>query len=63
MFLISSLTTTVLPTPAPPNIPIFPPFVKGEIKSITFIPVSRSSGVVFCSESFGDGLCMGAKFD
>ena len=61
MFLISSLTTTVLPTPAPPNIPILPPFVNGEIKSITFIPVSRISGVVFCSESFGDGLCIGAK--
>ena len=42
-FLIISITKTVLPTPAPPKKPIFPPFGKGAIKSITFIPVSRIS--------------------
>ena len=32
MLLISSRMTTVLPTPAPPNAPTLPPFVKGQIK-------------------------------
>jgi hypothetical protein len=44
---------TVFPTPAPPKIPTFPPFVNGAIRSITLIPVSSISGVVACSDSGG----------
>src|SRR5438093_1081040 len=49
MLLISSMMTTVFPTPAPPNAPTFPPFRKGQIKSITLIPVGRSWGELDCS--------------
>ena len=41
MLLISSRMTTVLPTPAPPNAPTLPPLVKGQIRSMTLMPVSR----------------------
>ena len=41
MLLINSMITTVFPTPAPPKAPTFPPLMKGQIKSITLIPVSR----------------------
>jgi hypothetical protein len=34
---------TVLPTPAPPNNPTFPPRTIGAKKSTTLIPVGRSS--------------------
>ena len=34
---------TVLPTPAPPNKPIFPPLAYGQIRSMTLMPVSRIS--------------------
>ena len=37
---IISWMITVLPTPAPPNIPIFPPCTYGSSRSITLIPVS-----------------------
>ena len=40
---ISSIIITVLPTPAPPKIPVLPPLVNGAIKSITLIPVSNTS--------------------
>ena len=43
MFLMSSIMFTVFPTPAPPNKPTFPPFAKGQTRSITLIPVSRIS--------------------
>ena len=33
--------TTVLPTPAPPNNPILPPFKNGWIRSMTLTPVSN----------------------
>ena len=39
--LISSMITTVLPTPAPPNRPILPPFTNGAIRSMTLMPVSK----------------------
>ena len=39
ILLINSWISTVLPTPAPPNKPILPPFEYGSIKSITLIPV------------------------
>ena len=41
--LISSWMTTVLPTPAPPKRPIFPPFTNGAIRSTTLMPVSKIS--------------------
>ena len=34
---------TVLPTPAPPKTPILPPFVNGQIRSMTLRPVSKTS--------------------
>jgi len=38
--------STVLPTPAPPNRPVFPPFIYGSRRSTTLIPVSNGSGDV-----------------
>ena len=43
MLLMSSRMTTVLPTPAPPNNPIFPPFGYGTMRSTTLMPVSKAS--------------------
>src|SRR5690606_37316850 len=43
MLLISSSMFTVLPTPAPPNRPTFPPLANGQTRSITLMPVSSSS--------------------
>ena len=43
---ISSIIKTVLPTPAPPNKPIFPPLEYGASKSTTFIPVIKISDSV-----------------
>ena len=40
---IISWMSTVLPTPAPPNRPIFPPLTYGVRRSMTLIPVSRIS--------------------
>jgi len=59
MLLISSMIRTVFPTPAPPNSPIFPPFIYGANKSITFIPVSKISVSVSCSSKLGASLCIG----
>ena len=44
---------TVLPTPAPPKTPVLPPFVKGAIRSMTLIPVSKISTCVDCSSNDG----------
>ena len=44
MLRISSVMITVLPTPAPPKMPILPPLVKGAIRSMTFMPVSKTCG-------------------
>ena len=50
---ISSWTTTVLPTPAPPRRPTFPPFGIGRSKSITLTPVERISvAIIFWNPSF-----------
>ena len=54
--LISSWMMTVLPTPAPPNSPILPPFKNGWIRSMTFTPVSNISSEVDCSSNVGAGL-------
>ena len=43
------MSVTVLPTPAPPNKPTLPPLEIGMIRSITLMPVSRSSVVAACS--------------
>ena len=59
MFVISSCIRTVLPTPAPPNRPILPPFKYGANKSTTFIPVSSISAVGCNSSNSGAGLCIG----
>ncbi len=53
MFAISSWITTVLPTPAPPKMPVLPPRVKGAIRSITLMPVSKTCAVVDCSAKEG----------
>ncbi len=50
---INSWIITVLPTPAPPKIPVLPPFVKGAIRSMTFKPVSNTSTRVDCSAKPG----------
>ncbi len=43
MLLISSMIRTVLPTPAPPNRPILPPFGYGVRRSTTLMPVTSCS--------------------
>ena len=52
--LMSSWMMTVLPTPAPPKIPILPPFLNGQIRSMTLRPVSKISiSVVWSSKDGG----------
>ena len=53
---------TVFPTPAPPNKPIFPPFAYGSIKSITLIPVYKTSVEVERFSNLGGVLCIGYDF-
>src|SRR4026208_1085221 len=53
MLLISSSMFTVLPTPAPPKRPILPPLENGQMRSITLMPVSRSSAEGDSSSSLG----------
>jgi len=48
---MSSMITTVLPTPAPPNSAILPPRGNGVSRSIAFRPVSKTSGNVFTREN------------
>src|SRR5579884_2463374 len=60
MLPINSWISTVLPTPAPPNKPTLPPLTIGQIKSITFIPVSRISTVPDWSISGGGSRWIGA---
>ena len=62
MLLISSMMTTVLPTPAPPNAPTLPPFRKGQIKSMTLMPVASTCGEVDWSTSRGAGRWIGIIF-
>merc|ERR1711871_73405 len=59
MLLISSMISTVLPTPAPPNKPILPPRLYGARISTTLIPVSKIAGFVSRSVKEGDGLWIG----
>ncbi len=53
MLRINSWIITVLPTPAPPKSPTLPPFKNGQSKSITFIPVSKTSDFDDCSVKSG----------
>ena len=54
-----SVNRIVLPTPAPPNKPIFPPLTIGAKRSTTLIPVSKTCCLVsiFKLRTF---LCMGS---
>ena len=59
ILLINSWIKTVFPTPAPPNNPILPPFAYGSIRSITLIPVNKTSVEVDKSSNFGASLWIG----
>ena len=50
---ISSMIVTVLPTPAPPKRPTLPPLMYGAIRSMTLIPVSKTSTDGFRSRKAG----------
>jgi hypothetical protein len=43
MLWISSVISTVLPTPAPPNSPALPPRSRGASRSMALMPVSKTS--------------------
>ncbi len=58
-FRISSWMMTVLPTPAPPKMPILPPFLNGQIRSMTLMPVSKTSTSVVCSSKAGAARWIG----
>jgi hypothetical protein len=62
MLLISSMITTVLPTPAPPKAPTLPPLRNGHTRSITLMPVGSTSGDVDWSTSAGAGRWIGYRF-
>jgi hypothetical protein len=48
---ISSITSTVLPTPAPPNIAALPPWAMGASRSMALMPSHMIHGNAFCSQS------------
>ena len=43
MACMSSITSTVFPTPAPPKSPVLPPRTKGQRRSMTLMPVWSTS--------------------
>ena len=47
------MTTTVLPTPAPPNMAALPPWPSGASRSMTLMPVSNSAVAGLRSSSGG----------
>ena len=59
--LMSSWMTTVLPTPAPPNRPILPPFTNGAMRSMTLMPVSKTSVLGSRSTNFGASRWIGQR--
>src|SRR6266851_5311354 len=63
MLRISSCTMTVLPVPAPPNSPIFEPLANVQMRSMTLIPVSRTSTFACCSETGGAARWKGDVHD
>ncbi len=58
-FRMSSWMMTVLPTPAPPKMPTLPPFLKGQMRSMTLRPVSKTSTSVVCSSKAGAARWIG----
>ena len=50
---------TVLPTPAPPKMPTLPPFLNGQMRSMTFSPVSKTSTSVVCWSNAGAARWIG----
>src|SRR6266540_411827 len=52
---------TVLPTPAPPNIPIFPPCTYGSRRSMTLMPVSNIWVLASSSSKGGGSRWMGHR--
>ena len=58
--LMSSWMMTVLPTPAPPKIPILPPFLNGQMRSMTLRPVSNISISVVWSSNAGGARWIGS---
>ena len=58
-FRMSSWMMTVLPTPAPPKIPILPPFLNGQTRSMTLRPVSNTSTSVVWSSNAGGSRWIG----
>ena len=51
---------TVLPTPAPPKMPTLPPFLKGQMRSMTLRPVSKTTSAVVCWSNAGAARWMGS---
>ena len=56
---MSSMRSTVLPTPAPPNRPVLPPRVYGASRSMTLMPVSNICTRTSCSVKVGGARWMG----
>ena len=57
MLWIISVSSTVLPTPAPPNSPALPPRSSGTSTSMTLMPVSKISDLVERCASGGGARC------
>ena len=57
MLWIISVSSTVLPTPAPPNMPPLPPRSSGASTSMTLMPVSKTSDVVARRANAGGARC------
>ena len=60
MLWISSCMITVFQTPAPPKSPTFPHFSIGAIRSITLIPVSKTSALFARFLNSGAALWIGS---
>ena len=57
MLWIISVSSTVLPTPAPPKRPALPPRSSGTSTSMTLMPVSKTSDLVERRASGGGARC------
>src|SRR5436309_1024209 len=53
--------TMVFPVPAPPNTADLPPFRKGQMRSMTFMPVSKISACVDWSVNGGGSRWIGSR--
>ena len=63
MLFISSIISTVLPTPAPPKSPILPPLLYGSSRSMTLMPVASISVPIVRFSNSGAGWCMGRNLE